>query len=105
MKNCIYSGANVSIISDITHINTNTNPLCRRAEDVAGMLTGSDMPMKITGSGSFAGVDGKICTDSNYSLLPVSQWNKSNNCVTIFDEFGACGVINSGCCEGAPLIN
>ena len=42
--------------------------------------------MEISGSGSFA---------SNHSLLSVSQWNKVNDGVMIFDEFGAC-------CEGNP---
>ena len=44
------SGANVCIISDITHVDTNTVPLCRRAEEASEMDTAVGTVMLITGT-------------------------------------------------------
>ena len=45
----IDSGANVSVISDLTHMDTNTVPLCRRAEDASGVVTASGEELEISG--------------------------------------------------------
>ena len=55
------SGANISIISDITHLDTNTVPLCRRAEDAPGVETASGGAMAISGRGVIVGLEGPIC--------------------------------------------
>ena len=89
------TGANVSILSDITHKDINSIALCRRAEDAQGVATASGVPMEIMGSANFEGVVSKICTEANHSLLSVSQYNKVKNAVMIFDEYGAWGVRNS----------
>ena len=56
--------------------------------------------MEIICTGNFAGVDSKICLESNYSLLSVSQWTKANDGVMIFAEFGAFGVQNCEVLKG-----
>ena len=42
------SGANVSVISDITHVNANTISLCRRVDDDSGAETADGAIMPIT---------------------------------------------------------
>ena len=49
-------GANISIISDITHVDTNTVPFCRRAEDAVEVETVSGAMMPISGCGTIIGV-------------------------------------------------
>ena len=88
------SGANVSILSDHTHMDTNSIPLCRRAEDAQGVVTAAGVPMEITGSANFEGVVSKICPESTSSLLSVSQWSTVNDGAMIFDARGAFGVRN-----------
>ena len=46
------SGANISVICDVTHVDTNTVPLCCRAEDAAGVVTASGEELEISGRGS-----------------------------------------------------
>ena len=67
------SGANTTIIADITHVDTNTVPKCRRAEDVAGVETASGVVMPINGRGIVLGLEGPICEDATTTLLSVSQ--------------------------------
>ena len=53
------SGANLSILSDITHVDTNTIPLCRRAENASGMTTAAGVKLDITGRGIIVGLEGQ----------------------------------------------
>ena len=63
------SGANICIISDITHLDSNTLPLCRRAEDHGGVETASGVAMPISGNGTICGVEGKICEGASFTLI------------------------------------
>ena len=67
------SGANTSIIADITHVDTNTVPFCCRAEDGAGVETASGAVMPITSRGVICGLEGPICPSATTSLLSVPQ--------------------------------
>ena len=51
-KKLLHSGANISIISDISHLDHNAS-FCR-AESV----------MAISGSGTFCGMEGALCVDA-----------------------------------------
>ena len=86
------SGANVCIISDITHLDTNTVPLCRRAEDAAGVETASGVAMPISGRGLLVGLEGPLCLDATTTLLSVPQLCKEREAIVIMDAVGAIAV-------------
>ena len=86
------SGANTCIIADITHVDTNTVPLCRRAEDVAGVETASGVVMPITGRGIILGLEGPICLDATTTLLSVPQLCMEKGAIVIMDSVGAIAV-------------
>ena len=83
------SGANVSVISDFTHVDTNTVPLCRRAEDASGVETADGNVMPIEGRGIIVGVEGKICTGASFTLLSVPQVCQELGASVVFNSSGA----------------
>ena len=90
------SGANISIISDITHVDTNTVPFCRRAEDAAGVETASGAMMPISGCGTIVGVEGKICEEASFTMISVPQVCVDRDACMFFDSVGAIAVVNDG---------
>ena len=88
----IDSGANVSVISDVTHVDTNTVPLCRRAEDATGVVTASGEELDISGRGIIVGVEGAICLGATASLVSASQVCKERGAYVIMDSCGAIAV-------------
>ena len=53
-------GANVAVISDRCHLDTNTISIRRRAEDASGVETADEAVMPITGSGIVVGIEVSI---------------------------------------------
>ena len=86
------SGANTSIIADITHVDTNTVPFCCRAEDGAGVETASGAVMPITSRGVICGLEGPICPSATTSLLSVPQLRTEGSAIAIMDSEGAIAV-------------
>ena len=83
------SGANVSVISDYSHVDTNTIPSCRRADKSSGVETADKTVMPITGDGIILGCGGVICDDASHSLVSQSQFMKVHDAVVISDSVGA----------------
>ena len=67
------SGANVSIMSDITHVDINTILLCRRAKDACGVETAVGAVMPISGTGVILGLEGQTSAGASASLISVQQ--------------------------------
>ena len=67
------SGANVSIIADIRHVDINTIPLFNRVEEPHGVETANQGVMPIEGHGQIAGVDAVICSDARASLVSLGK--------------------------------
>ena len=87
-KKILDSGANMSIISDFSHLDLNT-PFCR-AEEPRGMETANQSVMAISGSGTISGLDGVLCEGAICSLISVPQMCKSKS--VIFEVCGAVAV-------------
>ena len=56
------SGANVSMIADIRHVDTNTTPLFNRGEEPHGVETANQGVMPVDGHDQIAGVGAVICS-------------------------------------------
>ena len=97
------SGANTCIISDVTHVDTNTVPFCRRAEDGAGVETASGAVMPITSRGVICGLEGPICPSATTSLVSAQQLCTEGNAFVIMDSVGAIAVKKD--VENTRLIN
>ena len=83
------SGANITVISDITHVDNNTVPSCRRAEDAAGVETADGAIMPITGNGVVVGLEGPICDGASTTLVSVSQFCQERNAMLCFNSTSA----------------
>ena len=70
-KKLLDSGANISIISDISHFDPNTS-FCR-AEEPRGVDTANQSGMAIFGSESICGMEGALCDKAASSLISVSR--------------------------------
>ena len=77
----------MSIISDFSHLDTNT-PFCR-AEEPHGVETANQSVMAISGSGTICGLEGVVCDTATHSLISVPQLCKDKKAVVIFDSCGA----------------
>ena len=82
-KKILDSGANMSIIFDLSHLDSNT-PLCR-AEEPGGVEMTNQSVMAISGSSSISGLEGAFCDGATRSLISVSQLCKDKNAAVIFD--------------------
>ena len=91
-KQYIDSGANISIVSHMSHLDSNTTPSFRRVDKPFGVETASNGIMKIDGEGKFKNLDSAFCGDAAASLLSVSQFTKSNNVAIVFTGTDAFGV-------------
>ena len=60
-KKLLDSGANISIVSSLSHLDTNTFPTCLRAEKPSVVQTANNSTMAIHGRGQFQGVNGVLC--------------------------------------------
>ena len=78
-KQYIDSGANISIVSHMSHLDSNTTPSFRRVD-------------KPFGEEKFKKLDCVFCSDAAASLLSVSQFTKSNNAAIVFTKTDAFGV-------------
>ena len=78
------SGANISIIADVSHVDPHTSPSFCRAEEPHGVETANQTIMPVEGEGQIMGVTGKICTEAGASLVSMSQ---------VLNEHDACAVI------------
>ena len=74
-KKLLDSGANISIVSSLTHLDPNTNPLFHSADKpLRNVETANNSKMPIQGQGKFEGVNGVLCETATNSLLSLSQY-------------------------------
>ena len=88
------SGANHSVISHMSHVDTKTIP-CRRADKSSGVETADGTVMPISGDGIIQGCDGVFCENASHSLVSQSQWAATNDGIVIADATHAFGVSSS----------
>ena len=100
-KKLLDSGANISIISDTSHLDPNTT-FCR-AEEPRGVETANQSVMAISGSGTICGLEGALCDDAASSLISVSQLCKAKKAAVILDSCGAVAVTLDD--EGIATLN
>jgi hypothetical protein len=70
------SGANVSILSNLSHLDPNSIPKIRRADKPSGVETANNSTMEIAGEGQFEGLDSVICPNASHNLLSISQYTQ-----------------------------
>ena len=68
-KKLLNSGANISIVSSLLHLDTNTIPILLRADKPSVVVTANISTMEIQGQGKFEGVDCVLCDSASSSLL------------------------------------
>ena len=92
-KKLIASGANITIVSSLTHLDPNTTPIYHRADKPSRTVqTANNSTMAIQGQGKFEGVNGVLCESASYSLLSTSQYTREKDAVVIMSSAEAVGV-------------
>ena len=80
------SGANTSIISDLSHTDPHSSTSLCRAEEPRGVETANGSIMPIVGMGQIAGVTGVICPESSFSLVSVPQVARECDATFLINE-------------------
>ena len=88
-KKYLDSGANVSIIADLVHVDPHTSPSFCRAEEPHGVETANRALMPVEGEGQIMGVTGKLCSEAGASLVSMSQVLCEHDASCVIDNFGA----------------
>ena len=89
------SGANTSIISDLSHTDPHSSTSLCRAEEPRGVETANGSIMPIVGMGQIAGVTGVICPESSFSLVSVPQVARECDATFVINESEAFAYKNS----------
>ena len=72
-KYLLDSGANISIFSSLSHLDSNTIPTLLRADKPSVVETANNSTMEIQGQGKFKGLDCVLCDLANSSSLSTCQ--------------------------------
>ena len=91
-KKLLDSGANISIVSNLSHSDSNTFPTFLRADKPSVVETANISTMTIQGQGQFIGLNSVLCESANNSLLSASQFTRENDTIVIISEKDAVGV-------------
>ena len=78
------SDPNISVITDITCVNTYTIQLCRKAEDATGAETADRTVMPIEGNGIIVGLEGMICKGTTHTLVFWTSVMERTECCGVF---------------------
>ena len=82
----IVSEANISIVSHLSHVGSNTTPSFNRVDKTFEVETANNGIMKIDGEGKIKNLDSAFCGDAANSILSARQFTKSDNAAIVFTE-------------------
>ena len=71
-KKLLDSGANIIIVSSLSHLDSNTFPTFLRADKPSVVETANNSTMEIQGNGQFEGLNSVLCESASNSLLSTS---------------------------------